>query len=88
MFRGPKVLKTHHRLNGSAMPVERKVILVTDALIHYRTLISQLHIHMPLPMELTLYQLVPDKTTVEAESTMLMWRMPGSSRQNFCSSAI
>jgi hypothetical protein len=83
MVRGPKLLKTHRRLNGSAMLVERKVILVTNALIHYLTLISQLHIHMPLPMELTLYQLLPNKTTVEAESTMLMWRMTGSSRQNF-----
>jgi hypothetical protein len=39
MFRGPKLLKTHCRLNRSAMPVERKVILLTDVLIHARALI-------------------------------------------------
>jgi hypothetical protein len=76
MFRGPKLLKTHCRLNGSAMYVERKAILLTGALIHYRTLISQLHLHMSLPVELTLYQLLPGKTTLEEESTMLLWRMP------------
>jgi hypothetical protein len=34
MFRGLKLLKTQCRLNGSAMLVERKVILPIDAPIH------------------------------------------------------
>jgi hypothetical protein len=74
MFRGPKLLKTHCRLNRSAMLVERKIILLTDILIHARTLISHMHRHLPLLMEPTPYMLLPGRTMPEGESTMLPWR--------------
>jgi hypothetical protein len=58
------------------MLVERKVILLTDVLISARALISQLHLHLPLLMELTSYLLLPGRTVPEGESTMLLWRKP------------
>jgi hypothetical protein len=42
MLREPMLLMTHRRLNGSAMPVERNVILLIDAPIRTHALISQL----------------------------------------------
>jgi hypothetical protein len=47
MFRGPKLLKAHRKLNESAMPMERKVILLTDAPIRARVLISRVHLQLP-----------------------------------------
>jgi hypothetical protein len=72
MFRGPKLLKTHHRLNGSAMPVLRKVILPTNASIHALALLRQLHLHLPLPVEPYLFLLLLGKIMLVGESTMLL----------------
>jgi hypothetical protein len=76
MFRGPKLLKTHRRLIRSAMLVERKVTMPTNAPICAITLLKQLHLHQPLPMEPTLFLLLPSRTMPEEESTMLSWRKP------------
>jgi hypothetical protein len=72
MFRGPKLLKTHHRLIGSHMLVEREVPMLTNAPIHALALLRHLHLHLPLPMEPTLFLLPSSRTMPEGESTMLL----------------
>jgi hypothetical protein len=72
MFRGPKLLKTHRRLIASAMLVEKEVTMQTNALIHALTLFRQLHLHLPLLVEPTLFLLLPSRTMPEGESTMLL----------------
>jgi hypothetical protein len=74
MFRGPKLLETQCRLNGSSMLVERKVILPIGAPIHARALIIPLQLHLPLPVEPTLFLLLLGRTMLMGESTMLPWR--------------
>jgi hypothetical protein len=74
MFRGHKLPRTHCRLVGGVLFVERKVILLTDAPTHVLALISQLQLHPPLPMEPTPFLLLPSRTTLEEESTMSLWR--------------
>jgi hypothetical protein len=74
MFRGPKLLKTQCRLDGSAMLVERKVILPINAPICVHARISPLPLHLPLPMEPTLFLLMLGKTILVGQSTMLLWR--------------
>jgi hypothetical protein len=76
MFRGPKLPKTYHPLIEGASIVEKMDIMPTDALIRALALISQLHLHLPLPMEPTLFLLPPSKSMPEGESTMLLWRKP------------
>jgi hypothetical protein len=48
----------------------------TDAPIRSLTLISQLQLHLPLPVEPTLYLLPPSRTMPDGESTMMLWRKP------------
>jgi hypothetical protein len=76
MFRGLKLLKTQWRLNRSAMLVKRKVILPIDAPIRAHARISLLPLHLPLPVEPTLFLLLLGKTMHVGESTMLLWRKP------------
>jgi hypothetical protein len=72
MFRGPKLLKTQCRLNGSAILVERKVILPIDTPVRAHARISPLQLHLPLPVEQTLFLLLLGKTMHVGESTMLL----------------
>jgi hypothetical protein len=76
MFRGAKLLRTHHRLNGSAMLVEKEVTIPTIAPIHVLALLRQLHLHLPLPVESILFLLLSNKTMLVGESTTLPWRKP------------
>jgi hypothetical protein len=57
MFRGPRLLKTHHMMDGSAMLVVRKVILLTSASIRALARFSSLQ--LPLPVEPILFLLPP-----------------------------
>jgi hypothetical protein len=63
-------------VNGSATPVERKTILLTDAPIRILTLFSHLQLHLSLPVEPTLLLLLPSRTMLEDESNMSLWRKP------------
>jgi hypothetical protein len=69
VFRGPRLLKTYLRLIKSAMHVVRRVILPISAPIHAHALLSSLRLH--LPVEPTLFLLLPSKTMHVGESTML-----------------
>jgi hypothetical protein len=62
--------------NRSVVLVERKVILPIDAPIHAHTRIILLQLHLPLPVEPTLFLLLLGKTMHVGESTMLLWRKP------------
>jgi hypothetical protein len=59
MSKGLKLPRTHYRLIGGALPVERKVIFLTGAPTHTLVLINQVLLHQPLPMVLTLFLLPP-----------------------------
>jgi hypothetical protein len=54
--------------------VERRVISLTDAPTHAHASTHQLQVHMFLPMEQTLFLLLPSKTTPVGESIMLLWK--------------
>jgi hypothetical protein len=71
MFRGPRLLKTYVQLIGCAMPMVRRVILPISAPIRALALLNSLH----LPVEPTLFLLLPSRTMHVGESTMLLWRM-------------
>jgi hypothetical protein len=43
------------------MPMVRKVVLPIDAIIHTHALISLLQLHLPLPVEPTLFLLLPGR---------------------------
>jgi hypothetical protein len=58
MFKGPQLLKTQCRRNGSATLVERKVSLPIDAPIRACVPIRLLEVHQPLSMEPTLFLLL------------------------------
>jgi hypothetical protein len=72
MFKGPKRLKTQRRLNGSVMLVEKVVTMPTSAPIRAAALLRQLHLHLLQLMESTLFLLLPSKTMLTGESTMLL----------------
>jgi hypothetical protein len=56
------------------MHVVRRVILPISAPIRALALLNSLHLH--LPVEPTLFQLLPSRTMHVEESTMLLWRKP------------
>jgi hypothetical protein len=64
VFRGPKLPKTHCELIMGAIIVERRDIMPTDAPIHTPVLVRLLllHLPLPLPMDPTLFLLLPSKT--------------------------
>jgi hypothetical protein len=74
MLRGPKLLKTYLQLIGSAMPAVRRIILPISAPIRALVLLNSLHLH--LPVESTLFLLLPSRTMHVEESTILLWRKP------------
>jgi hypothetical protein len=63
VFRGEKLPKTHSKLIVGATTVVKRDIMPTDAPIRALRLISLLWLHMPLPMEPTLFLLLPSRTT-------------------------
>jgi hypothetical protein len=68
--------KTRYKLIIGATTVERRDIIPTDAPIRALVLIRLLLLHLPLPVEPTLFLLLPNKTMLMEESTMLLWRKP------------
>jgi hypothetical protein len=76
VLRGPKLPRIQHMLNGSAMPLERKVILLTHAPIRALVFFSHLDLYMPLTMVPTLFLLLPIRTMLEGELIMSLWRKP------------
>jgi hypothetical protein len=75
MFRELKLLWTQCSLDESAMLVARRVILPTNAPT-YALIPRQLHLHLHLPVEPTLFLLLPSRTMHVGESTILLWRKP------------
>jgi hypothetical protein len=76
VLRGLKLLRTHYWVNGSAMLVGKEVTLLTNAPIQALALLKQLYLPLHLPMEPTLFLLLPRGTMLMGESTMLLWRKP------------
>jgi hypothetical protein len=72
MFRGPKLLRTHHQLNGSAMRVDKEVTVLITAPIRVLALLRQLHLHLRLPMEPTIFLLLLSRTMLTGEPTTLL----------------
>jgi hypothetical protein len=56
--------------------MRRRVISLIDAPILAPVLIRLLHLHLPLPVELILFLLLPSKTVFVGRSTMLLWKKP------------
>jgi hypothetical protein len=75
IFRVLRLLRTQCSLNKSAMPVVRRVILPMNAPTH-ALVPRQLHVQLHLPIEPTLFLLLPSRTMHVGESTMLRWRKP------------
>jgi hypothetical protein len=76
MFKGPMLLRTQCRLNGSVMLVEKEVTMPTSAPIRVHALLRQLCLHLPRLMEPTLFLLLLTRTMLMGESTTLSWRKP------------
>jgi hypothetical protein len=74
MLREPKLLWTCCRLKGGVLLVERRVISLTDAPTHAHTSTRQLQLHLFLPVEPTMFLLLPSRTMPVGESIMLLWR--------------
>jgi hypothetical protein len=72
VFRGPKLPKIYCKLIIDATTVERRDIMPADAPICAPMLIRLLLLHLTLPMEPTLFLLLPSKTILMGESTMLL----------------
>jgi hypothetical protein len=74
VFRGPKLPKAHNKLTVDAIAVVNRDITPIDAPIHALVSISLLYLHLPLPVEPTLFLLLPSRTTPVGESIMWLWR--------------
>jgi hypothetical protein len=74
VFRGHKLPKTHSKLIVGATTVVKRDITPTDAPIHALVLINPLQLHLSLPVEPTLFLLLPSKTMPVGESTMWSWK--------------
>jgi hypothetical protein len=74
VFRGHKLPKTHSKLIVGATTVVKRDITPTDAPIHALVLINPLQLHLSLPVEPTLFLLLPSKTMPVGESTMWPWK--------------
>jgi hypothetical protein len=72
VFRGSKLSKTRCKLIVGATTMERRDIIPTDVPICALVLIRLLLLHLPLPVEPTLFLLLPSRTMLMGESTMLM----------------
>jgi hypothetical protein len=62
VFRGPKLPKTRDKLIVGATTMVKRDIMPTDAPMRALMLISPLQLHLPLPMETTLFLLLPSRT--------------------------
>jgi hypothetical protein len=71
VFRGPKLSKTHYELIVATTTVERRDIMTTDAPVRTSVLIRLLLLYLPLPVEPTLSLLLPSRTMLVEELTML-----------------
>jgi hypothetical protein len=65
-----KLLRTHYRVNGSAMLVGSEVTLSTNSPIHAPALLRQLCPPLRLPVELILILLLPSRTAFAGRSIM------------------
>jgi hypothetical protein len=74
MLREPKSLQTCCRIKSGVLLVERRDISLIDAPPRAHAAIRQLKLHLFLPVEPTLYLLLPNRTTTMGESIMLPWR--------------
>jgi hypothetical protein len=74
VFRGHKLSKTHYKLIVGATTMERRDIMPIDAPIRTPMLIRLLLLLLPLPVEPTLFLLLPSRIMLMGESTMLLWR--------------
>jgi hypothetical protein len=74
MFRGAKLPKTHYKLIVGAITMERRDITPTDAQIDAPVPIKLLLLHLPPLVEPTPFLLLPSKTMLMGESTILSWR--------------
>jgi hypothetical protein len=71
VLREPKLPKTRKKLIVGAITVVNMDITPIDAPIHAPVTVSLLQLHLPLPVELILFLLLPIKTTPMGES--IMW---------------
>jgi hypothetical protein len=76
VFRGPKLLQMHCRLNGGVLLVGRMIISLIDTPIHAPVLIRLLQLYLPLPVEPILFLLLSSRTMFMGRSTMLLWKKP------------
>jgi hypothetical protein len=74
VLRGHTLLRTHHRLIGGATPMERWVIMLTDAPTHALALVSHLQPHQLLLVVPALFLLPSSRTTLEEGLITLLWR--------------
>jgi hypothetical protein len=74
VFREPKLPKTRNKLTVSAIAVVNRDITLIDAPIRALMSVSQLYLHLPLPVELTLFLSLPSRTTLVGESIMWLWK--------------
>jgi hypothetical protein len=74
VFIGPKLPKTHSNLIVGATNMVKRDITPTDAPIRELMLISPLQLHLSLPVEPTLFLLLPSRTMPMGESIMWPWK--------------
>jgi hypothetical protein len=83
VFRGLKLLRTHYKVNRSAMLVGSKVTLPINAPICAPALLRQSCPPVRLPMELILFLLLLSRTMSTGRSIMCSGGSPGSSRRGY-----
>jgi hypothetical protein len=76
VFIGPKLPKTRYKLIVGATTVEKRGIMPTDAPIRAPVPIRLPLLHLHLLVEPTLFLLLPNRTMLMGESTILLWRKP------------
>jgi hypothetical protein len=76
VFRGPKLPKTHCKLIVGSTTVERRDITPTNAPIRAPVPIRLLLLHLLQLVEATLFLLLPSRTMLMGESTILLWKKP------------
>jgi hypothetical protein len=74
VFREPKLPTTRNKLTVGAIAVVNRDITPIDALICALVSISLLLLHLPLPVESTLFLLLASRTTPVGESIMWLWK--------------
>jgi hypothetical protein len=72
-YKGPRLSKAHYKQIEGATTVETRDIMPTIAPIRVPMPIRLLLLHLPPLVEPTLFQLLPRRTMLMKESTMLLW---------------